>query len=228
MPQQLVLNLNLPVMATFENYIKGSNDEAVNFLKDTFINRHESYVYLWGSKSIGKTHLLHACCHNINAKNQRAFYLDLSLHAQLKPEILNGLDQYSLICLDNIETIQTYHQWQEALFYFYNRCREQKISLLISAAIAPANLKLELADLQSRLSWGLILQLHPLMDAQKIIGLQQHAKSKGFQLSDEVTQYILSHYSRDMGKLMRLLEQIDKQSLIEKRRVTIPFIKSII
>ncbi len=225
---QLTLNLNLPVIATFENFIKGSNAEVIDCLSRILVDHHEPYVYLWGGKSIGKTHLLHACCNKITAQGERAFYLDLSSYEKLKPEILLGLEQYDLICLDNIAVIKANHLWQEALFHFYNSCREHHARLLISANKAPANLDLELADLTSRLSWGLILHLQELTDAEKLIVLQYHAKDKGFQLSDEVAHYILSHYSRDMEKLMCLLDHIDKQSLVEKRRVTIPFLKEIL
>lgn len=228
MTQQLALDLNLPVFATFENFIKGANVELVNFLSEIFVDRRESYTYIWGAASTGKTHLLHACCNKIVAKGERAFYLDLSMIEELQPEILSGLETYDLICLDNIPAVIAYKNWQEKLFYFYNRCRDKGARLLISADRAPASLKLELADLQSRLSWGLILHLEELTDAEKIMGLQIQAKLKGINLTDEVGLYILSHHSRDMQKLMRLLDRIDKQTLIEKRRVTIPFLKSLI
>lgn len=228
MIQQLTLDLNLPAQATFENFIKGANNEVVDFLNHTFVERRESYIYIWGTAGSGKTHLLHACCHKIIAQAERAFYLDLSTYAQLEPEILNGLENYDLICLDNIQAIKDSHKWQEKLFYFYNRCRDKSTRLLISADQAANSLSIELADLKSRLSWGLILHLEELTDAEKIVSLQVHAKNKGINLTEEVGLYILTHYSRDLHKLMQLLERIDKQSLIEKRRVTIPFLKNII
>lgn len=225
---QLVLDLNFSVQATFDNFIKGGNIEIVNFLRTTFVDRRESYSYIWGTKSIGKTHLLHACCHQMINRGERAFYLDLSMQQQLQTEILTGLEQYDLICLDNINAVKGQAKWQEKLFYFYNRCRDKSTRLLISADRTPGNLELELADLKSRLSWGLILHLQELTDTEKLQGLQVRAKEKGINLSEEVGLYILAHYSRDMHKLMCLLERIDKQSLIEKRRVTIPFLKTII
>src|SRR5471030_34367 len=99
MTQQLVLDLNIPLLATFENFTQGANAEVVDFLSNTFIARHESFVYLWGAAGTGKTHLMHACCHKITAQGERAFYLDLATHAQLQPEILTGLENYDLICL---------------------------------------------------------------------------------------------------------------------------------
>lgn len=228
MNEQLTLDLNLPAQATFENYVSGPNIEIVTFLSQTFIERRESYVFLWGTTSVGKTHLFQACCHRIVQQGERAFFLDLKNFATVQPEILEGLEQYDLICLDNIHTIKSESAWQEALFYLYNRCRDQGTRLLVSATQAPAAIELTLADLKSRLSWGLILHIQELTDADKILALQLHAKLKGIKLADEVAQYILTHHSRDMATLMQLLEHIDKQSLIEKRRVTIPFLREII
>lgn len=228
MPQQLVLDIKLPDTATFSNYVAANNLEAVQFLQNTFLDRVGSYVYLWGANGTGKTHLLQACCHEALAQGTSAFYLDLADYQQLAPEILQGLEQYHLVCLDNMNAVTKETAWQEALFYFYNRSKDNRRCLLISADKAPVELDLKLADLKSRLSWGLILHLNSLEDKDKLLILQKHAKNKGINLSNEVCQYILNHHSRDTHRLMQLLEKIDKQSLIEKRRVTIPFLRSLL
>jgi chromosomal replication initiation ATPase DnaA len=47
-------------------------------------------------------------------------------------------------------------------------------------------------------------------------------------LSEEVVQYPIDHYSRNIGDLFVALEKLDHTSLIAKRRITIPFIKSVL
>ena len=99
---------------------------------------------------------------------------------------------------------------------------------MISGSLAPAQLDLKLADLKSRLGWGLTLQIKPLNDMQKLAVLQKRAMLRGMELNDESGQFLLKRYSRDMDDLLRLLDILDKASLSEQRRLTIPFIRDYI
>ena len=74
----------------------------------------------------------------------------------------------------------------------------------------------------------LILKLEPLSDEEKLKALQLHAKNRGFNLSDDVGQFLLNHASRDMADLFDLLNKLDTISLTEKRRLTIPLVKKIL
>jgi DnaA family protein len=47
------------------------------------------------------------------------------------------------------------------------------------------------------------------------------------EIGDEAVRYILNQYPRDMHSLFTLLERIDDASLTQKRRVTIPFLRSL-
>ena len=45
-------------------------------------------------------------------------------------------------------------------------------------------------------------------------------------MSEEVCRFILSRAQRDMHHLARLVEQLDKQTLMQQKKVTIPFVKA--
>jgi DnaA family protein len=47
-------------------------------------------------------------------------------------------------------------------------------------------------------------------------------------LSDEVMDFMLSRFSRDLGSLMQLLEHLDRFALQAQRGITIPLIKSML
>ena len=82
-------------------------------------------------------------------------------------------------------------------------------------------------DLRSRLQWGPVFQLKPLSDEKKIIALQLRANQRGLVLPDNVAQYLLTHFPRDLFTLFERLDELDKASLAMQRRLTIPFIKSV-
>ena len=92
----------------------------------------------------------------------------------------------------------------------------------------PKQLNCVLPDLQSRLAWGLTLEIKNLTDQEKIGVLQLRATFRGFQLSDDVASYLIHHCSRNMRDLFALLEKLDQASLIAKRKITIPFVKRVI
>ncbi len=99
---------------------------------------------------------------------------------------------------------------------------------MVSANRPPAQLNLDLADLKSRLTTGLILQLHDLNDNDKIAALQIHARQHGLDLSVDVGHFLLKRYSRALPALLSLLEQLDLASLAAQRRLTIPFVKEVL
>lgn len=220
MTQQLTLNIQLRDDATFENYFSGSNDAVVYNLK----SQTEPYVFLFGDNGTGKSHLLQAACLQEGKNALPVAYLPLK-EPGLMPEMLDGLEEMSLIALDDIQTVMGDEAWEHALFNLYNRVREKGANMLVSSTAPLAALNIKLADLKSRLSWGPIFQLNALSDAEKQLALQQRAKNRGLDLADDVVMYLLKHSPRDMSSLYSLIEKLDKASMVEKRKLTIPFIK---
>ena len=220
MEQQLTLGISLRDDATFDNYFSGKNEQVIHSL----LKQQEPYVFLFGEKGCGKSHLLQAACHKAGKRNSPVVYLPLSEEG-LMPAMLDGLENISIIALDDIDSVIGNENWEIALFNLYNRVRDKGGNLLVSSNEPLASLSIQLADLQSRLSWGPIFQLSVLSDAEKTLALQQRAKNRGLELADGVVSYLLKHCARDMNSLFTLFEKLDKASMVEKRRLTIPFIR---
>jgi len=111
------------------------------------------------------------------------------------------------------------------LFHFFNRARAQNCRLLVSAQCAPRELQIELADLRSRLSWGIVYQMASLNDEGRQAVMRFRAERRGLQLSAEVASYITDRGPRTLASLLELLDQLDKASLTEQRALSIPFVK---
>lgn len=225
---QLTLGLSLKDEATFENFYLGKNIEIINQLKMTVKGDGEKIVYLCGSRGQGCSHLLQACCHDASQQQITSVYLPLANLISLSPEILKGLESLELICVDDIHVIAGHKEWEEAIFHLYNRVYDAKGSMIIAAHDLPKAIHLTLPDLISRLAWGIIYQLHPLTDAEKLSVLMMRANRRGISLSEEVGKYILTHCPRHMGTLFAALDALDKASLAAQRRLTIPFVKEVL
>lgn len=66
------------------------------------------------------------------------------------PEVLDGMEHLSLVCIDNIECVAGDELWEMAIFDLYNRILESgKTRLLITGDRPPRQLNLGLPDLAS-------------------------------------------------------------------------------
>lgn len=226
--QQLPLGLALKDDCTLETYYPGANDLALWQIKQMAQGKGEQFAYVWGREGVGRTHLLQGACHYVSRFLKTAFYFSLANPSSISLKILEGLERIDLVCIDDIEAIAGMSEWEEALFHLFNRIRNANHRLLIAANCPPKALKIKLSDLNSRLMWGSIYQLHPLDDEQLIAALQLRAKQRGLELNTEVGAFLIKRCIRKMPVLYDMLEKLDKASLAAQRRLTIPFVKSVL
>lgn len=221
MKNQLPLSFQAPENAVFENYIAGDNQQLMNSLE----SEDELLVFIWGDSGTGKSHLLQALTSQYLSRERNALYIPLQLDDDFSPDLLEGLEMMDLVCLDDVHKVIGDREWEEALFHFFNRIRDNQGRLVLAANNSAVNLDIHLPDLKSRLTWGLTYQAKPLNDQDKIEALKLRAHERGFEMTDDIANYLLNRATRDMTDLIKLLEKLDYESLAEQRKVTIPFIK---
>ncbi len=221
---QLPLGIGLHEGITFDNFCFDNNREAQHALT----RGRQQFVYLWGPAGSGKSHLLQSLGHQAALCGETSAYLPLTDAAELSPNYLHNLEQLSLVCIDDIDSIAQQPQWEEALFHLYNRIRAGDTRLTLAASSSPATIPIALPDLRSRLSWGLVLRLTLLDDDSKLAVLQERARARGMELPTEVARYLLHRISRDMRTLSDWLEKLDEKSLAAQRKLTIPFVRELL
>jgi DnaA family protein len=195
--QQLLLELASPPPPTLENFSQGRNAAAVKALREALAGG-EGFVFLWGPSGSGKTHLLRAFSAAAAAASREA------------------------VAADDVARLS--ESAQIALFDACNRLRASNGALAASAETPPARLALR-ADLRTRLASGIVLQLHPLRDAEKLAALSAHAAGRGMSIDRELLEYLLSRFDRDMGTQIAMLDALDRYSLQRKRPITLPLLR---
>lgn len=183
------------------------------------------WLYLSGPAGSGKTHLLLAACAEVGAAGRRAAYLPLAAFAGALADVLPAQEGADLVCLDGLEAIAGQRADEEALFHFHNRARAGGTVLLYAARGNPAALGLGLPDLATRLGQCTRFTLEALDDDGRRELLRQRAARRGLQLDDAVIDYLMRRSERDLASLTALLDRLDKASLAEQRRITIPFLR---
>lgn len=230
---QLTLSVQLPDDETFASFQSESNQMVVQQLTHFLDhvgdeNKQVHSLFLFGLSGVGKSHLLHASCAYADTLGITSLCLSFSELTQLSVDVLDGLENIDLVCLDDIQLIAGNKKWQQGVFDLYNRMIEQNKCLIITGDQSVAQLNISLPDLVSRLSWGLTEQLKPLSDKEKSFALQYRAQQRGLTMNDDVASFLINRLSRDMTSLIAALEQLDQASIREQRRITIPFIKDIL
>lgn len=228
MINQLTLGVGLKDEATFANFYSGNNAQLVTALQYAAQGTGEKIIYFYGAFGQGCTHLLQACCHEAHQNHRSSVYIPLLKKNDFSPEIFEGLESLQLVCVDDVHGIAGDPVWEEALFHAYNRIHDAGGCLIVTANVAPKALGLALPDVVSRLTWGIIFQLQPLTDAEKLLILMMRAERRGMTLSEEVGKFILNHCPRHMSTLFAALDALDKISLAAQRKLTIPFVKTVL
>lgn len=223
---QLPLAVQLPDDETFSSFYQGDNEMLLATLEERLSSGSGSVMYVWGKEGSGKSHLLNGALSYVAEQALQGAYIPLEQHRAFSVEMLDGLESYDLVCLDNVDAIAGDALWENAIFKLFNRIRDAAHgALLISANASARHLGIQLKDLRSRLDWGVNFQLQELTDKQKLNALRLRATLRGLELNDDAARYLINHHARDMRSLWQALEQLDQASMIAKRRLTIPFIK---
>lgn len=225
---QLTLGVGLKDEATFVNFYSGKNEHLITALKNATRATGERVIYFYGGGGQGCTHLLQSCCHEAQQHQKSAVYIPLGDFTDFTPEIFDGLESLDLVCVDDVHRIAGKPAWEEAFFHAYNRIHDAGGHLIVTANVPPKALGLTLPDMVSRLVWGIVFQLQPLTDNEKLHVLMMRAERRGLALSEEVGRFLLNHCPRHMSTLFAALDALDKVSLAAQRKLTIPFVKTVL
>ena len=203
----------------FDSLVVGSNAAAVQHLRGLAVGA-SAPVYLWGDAGTGKTRLLRALAVQRQAEGERVGWFDAD---DLLPWVLD--DGWSLVVVDRCDALDAEHQ--QAAFALFVEAGTHGVQWAAAGRLPPIDLTVR-DDLRSRLGWGHVFALQPLAEGETRAALRREADRRGILLSDEVMDYLLTRFRRDMGHLMALLARLDGFALAEQRLVTVPLLKKML
>jgi DnaA-homolog protein len=227
MSQQLLLEILPAPVPSLDNTVVGANAAAIDAARAL---RPGRALYLWGPPGCGRSHLLRAV-----SFGKSTFWAETSTPAADILAVANGAGlaesaQIELVAVDDVQNMVP--DQQAAVFALYNRWRElaateQAFSLVVAGDRAPMTMSLR-EDLRTRLGWDLVFRLDPLSDAEKREALSTYALHCGLPLSEEVLDWMLTYYARDIRQLFALVDALDRYSLSKHRTVTVPLVRQML
>ncbi len=224
--KQMALDIGLAPVASLDNFVAVGNEAALDHLRLWTGNPLRSPVptCLWGEGGSGKTHLLRAVRESLQAHGARVGWLDAgTLHPGEYDE------HWEAVLLDDVH-LYTAEQQAAAFNWFVNAqapAHGPARWVLAAADRPPADLQVR-EDLRTRLGWGHVFQLKALGETERRAVLRRAADERGVFLGDEVMDFMLNRFSRDLSSLMMMLDQLDAYALRTQRAITIPLIRSML
>jgi DnaA family protein len=209
----------LPEQApSFESFLVGENGAAVQHLKG--LQDPAAPVYLWGPAGSGKTHLMRALAGQRQVAGERVGWFEP--RSPLPWTVDEG---WSLVVLDDCQDFDALQQ--QAAFAAFVEALAAGVQVVAAGRVPPVDLPVR-DDLRTRLGWGHVFALQPLGEEQARAALRREADRRGIFLSDDVMDYLLTRFARDLKHLMRLLDRLDCFALSQHRNVTVPLLKTML
>ena len=242
--KQLILELAWDPLPAFGGFLCGDNAAVVAQLREQAWPG--APIYLWGPAGCGKTQLLRELQARAVESGLVAQWFDASL-----PTPWELADDAALVLLDGVDQFDPAQQHAAFTLFVEAASRTGGVIRALADGVAGAALTLSEApaagarlgvqfassgrlppvdldvreDLRTRLGWGPVHAVQPLAESDTRDALHQEARRRGILLGDEVLDYILARFARDLKSLMHLLHRLDGFALAEKRAVTVPLLK---
>ena len=225
--RQLPLGVRIPDRAVFATFLPARNAQATEHLARLARGEISGTAWVCGPQGAGKSHLLQAASVQAS-ETMRAAYFPLGQLHSLGVGVLEGAGQLDCLCIDDVDAALGNLEWERVLFGILREIEERGGRLIVSAATPPSLVPWALPDLGSRLNASMVFQLRALDEAEQQEALRLRAHTRGFELPDETSRWLQRRFPRDMRALYELLDTLDEAALIAQRRLTVPFIRSVL
>jgi chromosomal replication initiator protein len=198
-------------------------------------------LFLYGGVGLGKTHLMHAIAHELNARRPelRVLYLSAEqfmyrfVQALRERQIMDFKELFrsvDVLMVDDVQFIAGKDSTQEEFFHTFNALVDQHKQIVISADRAPGEIKDLEERIKSRLQCGLVADLHPT-DYELRLGILQ-TKAEGYRqqytglkLADGVLEFLAHRITTNVRVLEGALTRLFAFASLVGREITLDVVQ---
>ena len=222
-PQQLTFPWNKLNRSSFDEFYFEKNNL---FIKEILLSEED--LFLYGVEQTGKSFLLQAACNHFALKEKQSLYIPLKEVKKYGSDFIDSLDQFHVICIDDVDLIASNKEWEIALFNLINNCFISKCRIIFCSSTNPSEINFELKDLISRIKKIDHVELVPVKTDNLPKAIKFIADLRSINLGDKEIKYLITYSRRSMSDLLDIINKLDNLSMQLKRKITIPLIKEII
>ena len=224
---QLSLNLKKKGIYEKDDFLVSSSNKEAYKLVNSWPEWRSRKIIIFGDSGTGKTHLS-----KIWQKNTSAIILNLNQLKKIKFE--SFFKKKNIFIIENISDFfdkinkKEKNNLEKQLLHFYNLIEEKKGYLLLTSLIAPKLWKISLPDLKSRILSSIAVKIKKPNDQLLSSVLIKLFVDKQILIDKKIIKFIVYRSERSFANLENIVNKIDKQSLITKKKININFVKKLI
>jgi chromosomal replication initiator protein len=230
---------------TFDSFVIGkSNEFAASAALAVVSSPGVTYnpLFLYGGIGTGKTHLLKAVGHAIQAKRpgSKVLYVpaetfaDDTIHAMISKEPSTRADvrhQYrsvDVLLVDDVQFLQGKTKTQDEFFHTFNALHHAGKQIVLSCDRFPSELQEFHDRLRSRFDWGLVAELAPPDRELRQAILVRKATEFGMTVPLDVVSYLADHLRNSVRELEGALNKLNAHSHIARRPVDLTLARQVL
>lgn len=235
-------NITVNPAYTFQTFVVGKQNELAHAAAQAVAAQPGGTynpLFIYGGVGLGKTHLLHAIANEIRRRwsSARIMYVTCehftndfihSIRAGKGKDFKDRYRNVDLLLIDDIQFITGKEGTQEEFFHTFNSLHQENRQIVISSDRPPKSIAGLEKRLQSRLEWGMLVDVGTPDLETRIAILQKKCLERGFNLSREILQYIASSISSNVRELEGALNKISAVHQFRNIEPTLESIKPIV
>ncbi|TJZ92351.1 chromosomal replication initiator protein DnaA [Paracoccus gahaiensis] len=225
---------------TFTNFVVGKPNELAHAAARRVAEGGPvgfNPLFLYGGVGLGKTHLMHAIAQDYQARHPSAQVLYLSaeqfmyrfVQALRESSIMDFKGMFrnvNMLMVDDVQFIAGKDSTQEEFFHTFNALVDQGKQIVISADRAPAEIKGLEERIKSRLSCGLIVDLHPTTYELRLGILQSKtevfcAQQPDLEIGAGVLEFLAHRITTNVRVLEGALQRLFAHASLLRREITL-------
>lgn len=232
-------NTRLNPKYSFESFVVGKSNEfahaaslAVAENYDDPRSAYSNPLFIYGGVGLGKTHLMHAIGNFIINQNPKKKILYVtseqftnelinSIQTNKNEEFRNKYRKVDLLLIDDIQFIADKDRTQEEFFHTFNELHEANKQIVLTSDKPPKEIKSLEERLISRFAWGLVVDISPPDLETRIAILRSKADVEGFEVNDDVINYIAENVKSNIRELEGALSRVVAYSKLTNGEITV-------
>lgn len=204
---------------TFDTFVVGENNRFA-YAAAVAIAEAPGKVYnpffIYGGSGLGKTHLMHSIAHHIITTqpdkivryvssevftNELISALKNSNNVSMLNAFRHKYRNIDVLLIDDIQFIIGKDATQNEFFHTFNDLFDQSKQIIISSDRPPKEFDALDDRLKNRLAWGLQADVKKPDYETRMAILQKKAETEGYQVDNEVLQYIATNIKSNIREL---------------------------
>lgn len=208
-PRQLLLALQHAESFAREDFLEGPSNAVALALIESWPDWPSRIMALTGLEGAGKSHLASIWAEASGARRMAAKHLT-------EPDVPAALATGALV----LEDLEPGGFDERALFHLINLSREEQAFVLITGREPPANFRVDIRDLGSRLRTVPSVLLQPPGDALLRLVMAKLAADRQIALDESVVNYVANRVERSFAAVRAAVARLDEESMRQHRPAT--------